>query len=318
MKSSRQRDESIERCLRQLPPPAGADSTEACLDAEDAAAWVAGRLSGEPLAGVHAHVADCGRCQMLVGALVRAEAGGGDVEPAPARRRWLGWLVPLTATATVGIALAVWVTLPRQTDLAKQSSIPAPPPEPTAQADERASASVPAVAPAPPAEVRESASASTSAAPANQEIAAASARAGAAPLAVGLARRVEPAAEMALAAAGWLVVVSPDPSVRWRFVASPAQTVQRSRNQGVTWEDVAVGGTATFLAGSSPSPSVCWLVGRGGVIVSIEGVDLRRLAFPEPTDLTAVQAIDARTALVTTRDGRTFRTADGGGTWTQP
>jgi photosystem II stability/assembly factor-like uncharacterized protein len=33
------------------------------------------------------------------------------------------------------------------------------------------------------------------------------------------------------------------------------------------------------------------------------------------TDVAAVQAADAQTATVTTADGRTFRTTDGGRTW---
>jgi photosystem II stability/assembly factor-like uncharacterized protein len=38
--------------------------------------------------------------------------------------------------------------------------------------------------------------------------------------------------------------------------------------------------------------------------------------FPEAVDLASVQASDARTAVITTNDGRTFRTADAGQTWT--
>jgi hypothetical protein len=44
-------------------------------------------------------------------------------------------------------------------------------------------------------------------------------------------------------------------------------------------------------------------------------VSWRRVGFPEPIDLTAVRATDARTATVTTVDGRSFATTDGGGTW---
>ena len=62
--------------------------------------------------------------------------------------------------------------------------------------------------------------------------------------------------------------------------------------------------------------SVCWLVGRGGVVLlSTDGRNWRRVAFPEATDLSAVQATDARAASVSSADGRTFSTTDGGVTW---
>jgi photosystem II stability/assembly factor-like uncharacterized protein len=61
---------------------------------------------------------------------------------------------------------------------------------------------------------------------------------------------------------------------------------------------------------------VCWVVGRGGVVLlSTDGRSWRRLAFPEPTDLSGVRARDARAASVSTADGRTFSTTDGGLTW---
>jgi photosystem II stability/assembly factor-like uncharacterized protein len=70
-------------------------------------------------------------------------------------------------------------------------------------------------------------------------------------------------------------------------------------------------------AGSSPAPLVCWVVGRAGtVIVTVDGRRWQRVAFPENVDVVAVEASDARTALVRTAGGRAFRTADGGGTWT--
>jgi len=71
-----------------------------------------------------------------------------------------------------------------------------------------------------------------------------------------------------------------------------------------------------LTAGAAPSANVCWLVGRAGaVILSTDGRAWRRLTFPEQIDLTAVTAVDARTATVTTADGRRFETADGGRTW---
>jgi len=107
---------------------------------------------------------------------------------------------------------------------------------------------------------------------------------------------------------------SPDPSFRWRIGA--AGTVEHSTDGGSTWELLPTGVISDLTAGMSPSPSVCWLVGRAGtVLLSTDGRRWQRVTFPEPTDLVAVQANDARAASITTADGRTFRTADGGVTW---
>jgi hypothetical protein len=109
-------------------------------------------------------------------------------------------------------------------------------------------------------------------------------------------------------------IASPDPSFRWRLGAAGA--VEHSADGGSTWEVLPTGVVADLTAGMSPSPSVCWLVGRAGtVLLSTDGRRWQRVTFPEATDLVAVQARDARTATVTTADGRTFRTADGGASW---
>jgi len=109
-------------------------------------------------------------------------------------------------------------------------------------------------------------------------------------------------------------IASPDPLFRWRTGA--AGVVEHSTDGGSTWEVLPTGVVADLTAGMSPSPSVCWLVGRAGtVLLSTDGRRWQRVAFPEATDLVAVQASDARTATVTTADGRTFRTADGGVSW---
>ena len=74
----------------------------------------------------------------------------------------------------------------------------------------------------------------------------------------------------------------------------------------------------TLIAGAAPSSNVCWLVGRSGaIILTIDGRAWRRIKFPEPADLVAVTASDARTATLTTADGRQFATTDGGRTWTR-
>jgi photosystem II stability/assembly factor-like uncharacterized protein len=110
-------------------------------------------------------------------------------------------------------------------------------------------------------------------------------------------------------------VVSPNPSTRWRIGA--AGSIERSGDSGATWTASPSGVTEDLTAGAAPSPIVCWVVGRRGtVLLSIDGLQWRRVAFPGNADVAAVQASDASSATVTTSDNRRFRTVDGGQTWT--
>jgi hypothetical protein len=106
------------------------------------------------------------------------------------------------------------------------------------------------------------------------------------------------------------------PPARWRVLASGA--IERSADAGTTWMAVArPAAPVTLTAGSAPSGLVCWLVGRGGaVLLTTDGSRFDQVIFPLPVDLSAVQASDARQAIVTTIDGRIFATTDGGTTWT--
>jgi hypothetical protein len=119
---------------------------------------------------------------------------------------------------------------------------------------------------------------------------------------------------------------SPQSDYRWRIV--PPSAIQRSVDGGLTWSVVdpvlakdAAGQREALqrvlAAGSSPSRDVCWIVGRAGVVLlTTDGATWQRRSTPETVDLTAVRAVDARSATVTTADGRQFVTADGGVTWT--
>jgi hypothetical protein len=109
-------------------------------------------------------------------------------------------------------------------------------------------------------------------------------------------------------------VVSPDPMTRWRALG--LGRVERSTSGGAQWEPATMPESATLTGGSSPSPSICWLVGRtGAVYVTTDGLRFARVPFPERTDFVAIQAMDGRRATVSTIDGRTFRTEDQGATW---
>ena len=283
-----------------------------CLDAETLAAWIDGGLSGAALEDVRSHVADCARCQSLVGAMART---GTAVAP-PLRERsprwWLAWVVPLTAAAT---ALAIWVAVPRQ------ANVPAAaPPAATAPAANE-----------PPATARET----IAAAPTAQKQEANEARA-VQPRADDAARRTD-APELlreraqaeadvkdqrALSAPAAAPPAAPPQAETAARAAAPSANVVAQRAGvagigalcGATWTTTPA--SVELTAGSAPSTNVCWVVGRGGAVFrSIDGRTWQRIAFPEMTDLSAVRATDDRTASVATADGRSFTTSDGGLTW---
>jgi hypothetical protein len=112
------------------------------------------------------------------------------------------------------------------------------------------------------------------------------------------------------------LVVSSNPATRFRLLRGGG--VQRSADAGATWRIEVTGATETLTAGASPSPSVCWLVGPSGtVLLSTDGRSWRRVRFPETVDLHSVTATDHENATVTTVDGRSFVTTDGGQTWSR-
>jgi photosystem II stability/assembly factor-like uncharacterized protein len=121
---------------------------------------------------------------------------------------------------------------------------------------------------------------------------------------------------LAFATAPETIIVSSNPSTRFRLLRGGG--VQRSADAGATWQTEVTGATDTLTAGSSPSPSVCWLIGPSGmVLLSTDGRSWRRRPFPESVDLRSIAASDSDNATVTTADGRAFVTSDGGQTWSR-
>jgi len=109
-------------------------------------------------------------------------------------------------------------------------------------------------------------------------------------------------------------IASPDGKARWRIVAP--NRVERSIDAGTTWQVQSTGTTAAITAGVAPAPTICWLVGRGGlVLVSTDGRTWQRVPFAEVVDLISIRASDGANAVVTAADGRSFATADGGQNW---
>lgn len=154
--------------------------------------------------------------------------------------------------------------------------------------------------------------AAPSPAPARVAAAPASPPAATAPAEAGALRENAPIAQLRKQA-GPLQILSPDPRFRWRVTA---EGIELSQDGGRTWLTVRLPQGEVVTAGASPAPLVCWFVGRRGlVLVATDGTNFTQIPFPEPVDLTAVSSPELRIAVVTTADGRTFRTENAGRTW---
>jgi hypothetical protein len=341
VKRENDRDRAVERLLQQSSADSlGSARQGECIDAEVAAAWVDGNLLPHELRAVESHVSACARCQAIVATLARTTPADPSA-PAWWQRslRW-GWLVPLTASAA---AVVLWIVTPNQTlpptgemrDAVAPAATQALKQEPATVADrfeqEAPSNEERVAVPPAPSQARERpapgtgrtdeldplgrVSAGADRAKADQRAAAPAAEGNMAAVEALGAREAAPSAPpMARAGTAAIEIVSPDSAIRWRL-GEPG-VVQYSADGGKTWDAQTTGTTVILMAGASPSPSVCWLVGRAGtILLTTDGRRWPRVPFPEPVDLVAVQAVDAQTATVSTGDGRRFRTTDGGTTW---
>jgi hypothetical protein len=340
------RDASIDRLIAgTLTARAEAAAGGACLEAETLAAWADGALDAGARARVEAHAADCGPCQALLAAMVRSTSPPGAAA-APFHARLLWWLAPI---APVAAAVAIWFAVPSREPLhpsdsgavAVEHAAPAPQPERAANAKGKAQSEVQPqardankreVAPAPVLPTGELRGRLQEVPPEKQEASAAPSSANALADAAKSAPASSPSAAAApgprreafaatsrlstLASAPEIIIVSSNPSTRFRLLRGGG--VQRSADAGATWQTEETGISDTLTGGSSPSPSVCWLIGpSGAVVLSTDGRSWRRRPFPESVDLRSISASDGDHATVTTADGRVFVTADGGQSWTR-
>jgi hypothetical protein len=333
--ADRDRDRLLEEALKhELGAGRHASATAACLDAETLAAWTDGGLDAQAAALAEAHVSSCARCQAIVGTLSQPMPAATGSESRRASL-WRWWMAPLAAGAA---AVVIWMVVPAQRDLPLPDTVavapPAAPSEPAAPArlaeSQNAAAKDQAKNAAKAdrdtgrfAELKRRADARDR----NEKLEAAPEPKVAQEQLAARAATAEPAAPPPPAAAADAgvrqlrmqqrvigEVASADNLHRWRPFGTGI--VEYSADGGQTWRQVLTGIDAEITTGSSPSPIVCWLVGRGGVVLlAIDGITFNRLPFPERVDLTAVTATDARIALVTTIDGRHFRTDDSGRTW---
>ena len=348
------RDATLDRLLTGRAARGSADPTPACLDANTLAAWADDALSAGEMAAAEAHAADCARCQAMLSAMAKTA----PVAPAAAATSWwmpsLRWLVPLTAAAA---AVLVWTIVPgpnggsvnvRQVSQnAEPTSQLSSPPSPSEKPPATDSyARVPSVTATPRREPqtlaekkdevdrKAQASADTSAladasernADLSRRSADPSRRSAEGAKAEVRLDRARAAAEAAPSAQSMAktysfgapenIIVSSNPASRWRILQGGA--VQRSADGGATWQTQNTGVSDTLSGGSSPSPSVCWLVGPKGIVLrTTDGRSWTRVPFPEAVPLSSVRATDDQTATVTTEDGRQFVTEDGGRTWTR-
>jgi hypothetical protein len=113
-------------------------------------------------------------------------------------------------------------------------------------------------------------------------------------------------------------VPAPGGKVIWRL--GMAGLIEQSRDGGLTWSSQVSGTTADLFLGSAPSDQVCWVIGNGGTILRTAdgGAHWISVASPISQNLYLIRASDALHATVWDTSRRTsFKTDDGGGTWTQ-
>jgi hypothetical protein len=110
----------------------------------------------------------------------------------------------------------------------------------------------------------------------------------------------------------------PEGGVTWRL--GIAGLIERSTDEGRTWQPQSSGVTSDLVAGSAANKQAAWVVGRGGVILrTADGEHWERVTGPAgvTSEWAAVAAHDAMSASVAAQDLRRFSTEDGGRTWVQ-
>ncbi len=121
-------------------------------------------------------------------------------------------------------------------------------------------------------------------------------------------------AETVNVVAGPLTIPSPDPSKLWRIANSGA--IEFSSDSGSTWTAQTAPLPQTVSMGSSPATKICWIVGAAGLIYrTVNGTEWKRVPPPVESDLISVRAKDAKHATVTSADGSSYVTKDGGKSW---
>ena len=328
-----------------------AETRASCLDPEILAAWMDGTLSRDELASAEAHTATCARCQAMLAAMAKTTP-----VVVPPERSWRRFLIPVLVPVTALLAIAIWIARPpdhmnqpepagqmarldesdkalrdqaeserrNEESRALQSSAP------KAKEDSNANRqNLDAFAARPEAQstarietLRQRSAIPTADAPPPPPAAPAAppAASGALQKSLTMAREeaaaqyvpTEGAAQSAGTAA--LDMIAPEPPRGWRL---NNDRVERSI-EGVWTVQYSEADTG-LSALSSPSPDVCWVVGRAGiVIVTTDGRTWRKVPLPKTADLLSVLASDGENAVVFSADGAMWVTKNGGQSWEAP
>jgi hypothetical protein len=158
---SRDRDRILEQALKHELKGAGTPPAGACLDAETLGAWADGGLDPAAVAACEAHVANCARCQALVGTLARTTPAitestlgtlgtQGTSGTLSTLSLWKWWLAPIAAGVT---AVTLWMVVPEQQSVAEAPAMATVAKEQqtfAADADAEVKAKAPAALPAAP------------------------------------------------------------------------------------------------------------------------------------------------------------------------
>ncbi|HUY19491.1 MAG TPA: zf-HC2 domain-containing protein [Candidatus Binataceae bacterium] len=323
---------------------------EQCPEVALIAAYCERSLPRDERDAVERHLAGCAPCRAELSAIARA---AGELEAAratePRLRRW--WSSTPVGLAVAGsIAVIVAIGLGRDY-YHQEASEPARPPmmrmaanSPPAVADQAAQLAAKRIAPANELNMSKRAEApvisggaatgmmaheaarpapAAPSPPANvlqapqrsQEIAGAPAGPSAQAMSGAAAGSATSSASVPTFAKPWRhsTVTSADGSVRWEF--GTGGIIERLLNGGLKTTHVP-GITVELLAGSAPSSSVCWIVGRAGTVLrTIDGLHWEKVNSPTSADLVSVSAQSAAAAVVADRDSHRYATLDGGQSW---
>jgi photosystem II stability/assembly factor-like uncharacterized protein len=112
------------------------------------------------------------------------------------------------------------------------------------------------------------------------------------------------------------IILASHTTVRWRLLS--AGRIEQSVDSGITWVPQNSGVKVELFAGSAPSESVCWIVGRSGSILRTtdSGGHWNKVVYTIRGAIAGVQAADAMTAeIFDANKSSRFVTYDGGVTW---
>lgn len=344
-------EEALARGLEDQPPR----SSGPCPDAEILAAFSEDSLPTPDRRELESHLATCVSCQAHLAGLIRTEESKGPITR-PGTSWWLDWrwLTPL-ATAAV-VLLAVWAVDPtsvRDSGMEKEEAAPVALDtdasgdllESTVATRQERTIDDEAIVPmreqasnsgadaakvADTARVLEEAEApapQTTTVAADAAAARSSTQSTDAPSPAPLVERrldnltrlrstASPLRARASDQSAVLVTIASDETAAWR--ATPEGGVEHSTDGGITWTRQLAGTGGTLTAGSAPSGSVCWLVGRDATILRTVdgGASWSSIEAPLPSDIVGVSATDGQTVMVEFSSGQAFASTDGGSTWT--